>query len=142
MKKLNEARERHSFKNICTSVEKFYTWMSSEKLRYIVVNKIQWLMEVCYSTKEKTCFFFILFFCFWFRLFINWVVRELFLANAYKIIFGQLILRPCTFKIQHSLIYFLKTQVSFTKHNLENYFKNGFLDFKFHYPGNKPGKSN
>ena len=40
MKKLNEARERHSFKNICTSVEKFYTWMGSEKLRYIVVNKI------------------------------------------------------------------------------------------------------
>ena len=81
--------------------------------------------------------FFILFLCFWFRVFIYWVVRELFLPNTYKMIFRLLILWQCTFKIQHSLIYFLKTKISFIKHILQNYYKNVFLDFNFNCHGNK-----
>ena len=67
--------------------------------------------------------------------FIYWVVRELFLANSYRIIFGLLILRQCTIEIQHSLIYFLETLISFIEHIFQNYYKKVFLGLNFH--GNK-----
>ena len=74
--------------------------------------------------------------------FIYWVVRELFLTNSYRIIFGLLILWQCTIKIQHSLIYFLETQISFIEHifqNLQTYnYKKVFLGLNFH--GNKKNK--
>ena len=70
---------------------------------------------MCYSAKEKTGFF-IFFFSFWFRAFNYWVVRELFLTNYYKMIFGlwiiiddyyKMTLALCqwTFNIKHSLIH-------------------------------------
>ena len=70
--------------------------------------------------------------------FIYWVVRELFLANSYRIIFGLLILLQCTIDIQHSLIYFLETQISFIEHIFQNYYKKVFLGLNFH--GNKKTK--
>ena len=91
---------------------------------------------MCYITEEKTGFF-ILFLCSWFRVFINWVVIELFLPNIYKMRFRLLILWQSTFKIQHSFIYFLKTKSSFIKHILQSYYKNVFLDFNFNCHGNK-----
>ena len=91
---------------------------------------------MCYITEEKPIFL-IFFFCFWFRVLFCWVVRELFLPNTYEIIFRSLILWQCTFKIQHSLIYFLKTKISFIKRILQNYYKKVFLDFNFNCHGNK-----
>ena len=76
-------------------------------------------------------------FSFWYRVFIYWAVRELFLPNTYKMIFRLLILWPCTFKIQYSLIYFLNTQISFIKHILQNYCINVFLDFNFNCHSNE-----
>ena len=52
-------------------------------------------------------------------------------------IFKLLILWQNTFKIQHSLIYFLKTQISFIKHILQNYYKKVFLGFNFNCLGDK-----
>ena len=72
-----------------------------------------------------------------FRVFIYWVVRELFLSNTYDMIFRLLILWQCTFIIPHSLIYFLKAQIYFIKHILKNYYKKVFLDFNFNCHGNK-----
>ena len=71
---------------------------------------------------KKTGFSNFLFFCIWFWVFVCWVLGELFLPNTYKMIFGLLILWQCTFKSQHSLIYFLKTQITFIKHILKTYF--------------------
>ena len=42
----------------------------------------------------------------------------------------------CTFEIQLSLIYFLKTQISFIKHILQSYFK-FVMDFNFNFHCNK-----
>ena len=36
--------------------EKFYTRMGREKLRYFIVNIIQWLTDMCYITEEKRGF--------------------------------------------------------------------------------------
>ena len=80
--------------------------------------------------RRGTSFFF--FYNFWLGGFIYWVVSELFLRNFYQITSGLLIFWQCTFKIQHSLIYFLQTQISFIKHILQNYQKKVFLDFSCH----------
>ena len=84
----------------------------------------------------KTGLFYFLFFFFWFSVFIYWVVKNLFLINSYKIIFGLLILWQCTFEIQLSLIYLLKTQISFIKHILQSYYK-FVMDFNLNFHGNK-----
>ena len=42
-----------------------------------------------------------------------------------------------SFKIQLSFIYFLKTEASFIKDILQNYYKKVFLDFSFNCHGNK-----
>ena len=52
-------------------------------------------------------------------------------------IFGLLILWKCNFEIQDSIIYFLKTQISFIKHILQNNYQKAFLDFHFNCYGNK-----
>ena len=56
IKKLNEARERYNFKNGWTSDRKLL-YKDGKKLRYIMVNKIYWLTDMCYIAKEKTGFF-------------------------------------------------------------------------------------
>ena len=41
--------------------EKFYTRMGREKLRYIIVNTVEWLTDMCYVTEQKTGFLFFVF---------------------------------------------------------------------------------
>ena len=81
---------------------------------------------------------FIFSFDFCFRVFIYWVVRELFLTKSCQIIFGLRILWQCT--NIHPFIF--SKQIFFIKHSFQNYYKKVFLDFNFNCHGNRKPKSN
>ena len=58
---------------------------------------------------------------------------------SFSLVFGLgfLFIYKRSFRIQHSLIHFLKIQIYFIKHILQNYYKKVFLDVNFNCQGNK-----